>query len=69
MVNHMTNLKLINVYLEGFRACHYAKQATPSCPYGKDGDKAQYWLKGFEYAHGLEKALSGKKSENLSHSH
>lgn len=69
MVNIMTNLKLINVYLEGFRACHYARQSTPNCPYGKDNDKAQYWLKGFEYAHGLDKALSIENSDKLSHSH
>lgn len=46
----MTNVGLINVYLEGFRAGYYDKVSVLSCPYGYDVQKANYWKKGHNYA-------------------
>ncbi len=46
----MTNVGLINVYLEGFRAAHYDKLSVAACPYKDDTKKVDYWHKGHNYA-------------------
>ncbi|MEZ5672646.1 MAG: hypothetical protein R3E08_09785 [Thiotrichaceae bacterium] len=53
----MTQLKLINIYLDGFRSRHYDKQSVPVCPYAIGTDERMYWLRGFEYAENVEKFL------------
>lgn len=58
----MTKLKLINIYLDGFRARHYDKQAVLVCPYDVDTEEHIHWLRGFEYAKRVERFLQGKLS-------
>lgn len=55
----MTQLKLINIYLEGFRTRHYGKIPVPACPYEAGTEECAYWLRGFEYAESVEKFLQG----------
>ena len=54
----MTNLKLINIYLDGFRACHYDKLSRLKCPYSTESQEAHYWHKGYDYAENLDKVLA-----------
>lgn len=60
----MTHLKLINIYLDGFRACHYDKLSKLECPYSIDSPEAHHWHKGYDYAENLNKILAStlKKS-------
>ncbi|MCV6637635.1 hypothetical protein [Candidatus Albibeggiatoa sp. nov. NOAA] len=55
----MTNVGLINVYLEGFRAAHYDKQSVAACPYKDDAQKVSYWRKGHDYAMTLNNSIQG----------
>lgn len=55
----MTNVSLINVYLEGFRAGYYDKLAVTACPYTDDVQKAIHWRKGHDYAKTLSNAVQG----------
>ena len=55
----MTKLKLINIYLDGFRSCHYDKKPVPACPYEVGSEKYLYWIRGFEYAERVDKFLQG----------
>ncbi len=54
----MTNLKLIDIYLEGFRACHYDKLSNSDCPYSLESVQANYWQTGYQYAENLDKILT-----------
>ena len=54
----MTSLRLINIYIDGFRACHYEKVSRSECPYLTDTQEANYWHKGYEYAENLDKILA-----------
>jgi len=58
----MTKLKLINIYLDGFRACHYDKKSAPVCPYEVGTEAHLYWARGFEYAERVDKFLQGPLS-------
>jgi hypothetical protein len=58
----MTQLKLINIYLDGFRTRHYDKVAASVCPYEAGSEECAYWLRGFEYAEGVDKFLQGTLS-------
>jgi len=53
----MTNLKFINIYLDGFRACHYHKLPRSECPYLVGTPAAGYWQKGYDYGNNLNKVL------------
>lgn len=55
----MTQLKLINIYLDGFRTRHYDKMSVPVCPYEAGTEEGAYWLRGFEYAESVDKFLQG----------
>jgi hypothetical protein len=55
----MTNVGLINVYLEGFRAAHYDKLAVTACPYTNNAQKIRYWRKGHHYATTLNNSIRG----------
>jgi hypothetical protein len=54
----MTSLKLINIYINGFRACHYDKLSSAKCPYPTNTQEANHWQKGYEYAATLDKILA-----------
>lgn len=54
----MTSIKLINIYLEGFRACHYFQQERTHCPYPEGSDAAENWVRGFEYGSKLNEVLT-----------
>jgi len=53
----MTPINLINVYLEGFRACHYEQFPVEECPYRATSPEYIYWHKGYHYAKNLEQVL------------
>ena len=53
----MTNIKLINVYLEGFRACYYDRKSDVECPYPAETPKSEYWKKGHRYAKNMDNFL------------
>jgi hypothetical protein len=55
----MTKLKLINIYLDGFRTRHYDKTSVPVCPHAVDTEEYLHWFRGFEYAKTVEKFLQG----------
>ncbi len=61
----MTSIKLINIYLEGFRACHYFGQDRSSCPYPAGSEAAENWFRGFEYGGKLNDVLT-VNTQNLS---
>ncbi|OUD14975.1 hypothetical protein [Thioflexithrix psekupsensis] len=44
----MTNVKLINIYLDGFRASHYGKLTSCACPFPENTEMATHWLRGFD---------------------
>lgn len=54
----MTHLKFINVYIDGFRACHYEKLSKFECPHPTHTQEAAHWQKGYEYAETLDKILA-----------
>jgi len=54
----MTSLKLINIYLDGFRACHYHDVPRSECPYPVESTEAEHWYKGYDYAENLNKVLA-----------
>lgn len=54
----MTNLKLIDIYLDGFRAGHYDKLSNEAGPYFADTPQSEYWQRGHLYAQYLDKTLA-----------
>jgi hypothetical protein len=65
----MTNIKLIDIYLEGFRAYHYDKLTSKACPYDDETLKSKYWQKGYQYAQNLEEILTLFFQQNHAHGH
>lgn len=63
----MTSIKLINIYLEGFRACHYFQHERAACPYPANSDAAENWLRGYEHGNKLNDVLvvTNKKLSNV----
>jgi hypothetical protein len=54
----VTSLKLIDIYLDGFRSCHDKKLSKEACPYVADTPQSEYWQRGHLYAQYLDKTLA-----------
>ena len=59
----MTSVKLINIYLEGFRTSHYDNLPSSACPY--TGEKSEHWQKGHQYGETLNKTLASFYKNHL----
>jgi len=61
----MTNVKLIDIYLDGFRAYHYDKKPNSSCPYAEGSSQFKEWKKGYHYALVADKVVTHKIISHL----